>query len=77
MNDFVKEMLNTNYEARIREVEEYEFNNENYLLALEEIGDDPDLQEFKQQLIDLLKASTIETKKAKTMLKVLEKRLGG
>jgi hypothetical protein len=72
----VKENLLQNIQSRRDEVAEYEFNNENFRRAIVEIGDDPDLQEFKENLKELLRSSVLEQKKAQTILTVMEKRLG-
>ena len=57
MSEFLKKMEEEAYQARINEVEEYCFNTENYATAIELIGDDPELQEFKEQLIELREAT--------------------
>ena len=67
-----KEILKSALAARQQEVSEYQINIDNYRLAIEEIGDDVDLQEFKSQLCELLRTSLLEQKKAKIMLRVIE-----
>jgi hypothetical protein len=65
------EILALAREAREKEVVEYQVNIDNFSLALERIGDDPDLQEFKAQISNLLSSSLVEQKKAKIMLDVI------
>lgn len=72
----VKETLLQNIQVRRDEVAEYEFNNENFRRAINEVGDDPELQEFKEHLKQLLTSSMLEQKKAQTILTVMEQRLG-
>ena len=74
-NEYQKEILEGAYQARIREVTEYQVNIDNYVLALEEIGDDPSLQEFKKQIAGLLESSILEQKKASVMLRVIRRQL--
>lgn len=76
MNQYHKEMLTAAYDARIKEITEYQVNIDNFRLAIEKIGDDADLQEFKNHLSGLLSSSIIEQKKAKIMLSVIEQQLG-
>ena len=75
MNDYQKELLQNTLEARRREVVEYETNITNYALALERIGDDPDLVQFGELLAELMRTAKIECKKAKIMLDVVESQL--
>lgn len=70
--EYKKEILKLALDARIKEVTEYQVNIDNYRLALERIGDDTELQAFKNQLQDLLKSSLLEQKKAKVMLDVIK-----
>lgn len=76
MSEFLKKMEEEAYQARINEVEEYHFNTENYASAIELIGDDPELQEFKEQLIELRESTLREQRKAEVMLAVIKKRRG-
>lgn len=69
-------MLEAGYNQRINEVTEYQVNIDNYAMALDIIGDDPDLQAFKEQLQELLRTTTIEQKKSKIMLEVVKRQLG-
>lgn len=69
-------MLEAGYSQRINEVTEYQVNIDNYAMALDIIGDDPDLQAFKEQLQELLRTTIIEQKKSKIMLEVIKRQLG-
>jgi hypothetical protein len=69
------EILTSALDARIKEVTEYQVNIDNFNLAIERIGEDSELQEFKQQLQDLLASSQLEQKKAKLMLEVIKSQL--
>jgi hypothetical protein len=72
MSDYKTEILTAALAAREKEVIEYQVNIDNFTLALQEIGDDPDLVDFKAQLEGLLKSSIHEQKKASIMLKVIK-----
>ncbi len=74
-NDYKKEILTSALNGRKKEVIEYQINIDNYVLAIERIGDDPDLQEFKARLQDLLVSSRLEQKKAQVMLDVVKQQL--
>jgi hypothetical protein len=84
MNDISssrKEALKTALEARIQEVEYYQTNIDNYVLALEEIAtfseeERLELAEFVTQLTNLLASERLEQKKAKVMLAVVKKQVG-
>lgn len=76
MNQYHKELLLSALDARQREVTEYQVNIDNFGMAIERIGDDPDMQDFKEHLKSLLSSSIIEQKKAKIMLSVIEQQLG-
>lgn len=76
MNQYHKELLLSAFDARQREVTEYQVNIDNFGMAIERIGDDPDMQDFKEHLKSLLSSSIIEQKKAKIMLSVIEQQLG-
>lgn len=72
-----QESLNQAKQARIEEVEHYQVNIDNYIIALELLNErqDPDLIEFEKQLKELLRTSLIEQKKAQTMLDAITKQL--
>lgn len=72
-----QETLQQAYNARVDEVEHYQLNIDNYkdALCIIEQDQDPDLEEFKSQLKELLRTSIIEQKKAKIMLTVLSNKL--
>lgn len=76
MQTYKTEILTAALEARRKEVTEYQVNIDNYRLALERIGDDPDLQAFKAQIEQNLAASIREQKKAQIMLDVIEAQVG-
>ena len=61
-------------EARRDEVAAYQFNIDNYTIAIEIAKEDPELAPFVEQLESLLKSELYEQKKAKVMLKVMEAR---
>jgi hypothetical protein len=71
-NKYKNEILKSALEARIKEVTEYQVNIDNFTLALERIGDDSDLQEFKAHVANLLASSRLEQKKSKIMLDVIK-----
>ena len=77
MNAYQTEILTAAVEAREREVTEYQVNIDNYVLAIEHIGDDPDLQDFKNHLQSLLASSILEQKKAQVLLTVMQAQLAG
>jgi len=72
MQEYRKEMLMNNLDARKREVMDYQINIENFQLALKEIENDSSMNEFKQRIEQLLAEHIREHKKASIMLKVLE-----
>ena len=72
---YKEQLLTEALKARINEVVEYEVNNYNFKLAIEIIGDDPELQEFKDHLKGLLKGSLIEQRKAQIMLEVVQSQM--
>lgn len=76
MDQYHKAILTTAYDTRVKEITEYQVNIDNFRLAIEKIGDDADLQEFKNHLSGLLSSSLLEQKKAKIMLSVIEQQLG-
>ena len=69
------ELLQSALDGREREVIEYQVNIDNFRLAIERVGDDEDLQAFKEHLRNLLYSSLIEHKKASIMLSVVRDRL--
>lgn len=73
--NYKKELLSLAYEARVKEVTEYQVNIDNFTLAIAAIGNDPDLQDFKAQLENLLISSLAEQKKAKLMLDVVKSQM--
>lgn len=73
--EYRAEILKGAYDARVREVTEYQVNIDNFRLAIERIGGDPDLQEYKQRIERMLVESLAEIKKAKLMLAVVESQL--
>jgi hypothetical protein len=74
-HEYQKEILTSALDARIREVTEYQVNIDNFRLAIERIGEDPDLQQFKEQLQGLLSSSITEQRKAQIMLDVVKSQL--
>lgn len=72
LEEYKKEILKSSLEARIKEVVEYQINIDNFTLAIEKIGDDIELVEFKNNLKNLLKSSILEQRKAKIMLEVIQ-----
>jgi hypothetical protein len=75
-SNYQQEILQASLESREKEVIEYQVNIDNFKLAIANIGDDPDMQEFKSQLQDLLNANLREQKKAKVMLDVIRQQVG-
>lgn len=74
-HEYQKEILTSALDARIKEVTEYQVNIDNFRLAIERIGDDHELQQFKQQLQELLASSLFEQRKAQIMLDVIKSQL--
>ena len=74
-SEYQKEILTSALDARIKEVTEYQVNIDNFQLAIERIGSDAELQEFKQQLQGLLASSLFEQRKAQIMLDVIKSQL--
>ena len=75
MNNYHREILTAALDARIKEVTEYQVNIDNFRLAIEHIGDDPELQDFKANLSGLLASSILEQRKAQIMLDVIRAQL--
>ncbi len=69
------QLLKDALDARMREVTEYQVNIDNFRLAIDRVGADPDLKDFKEQLRGLLMTNMIEQKKAKVMLGVIKSQL--
>lgn len=61
--------------AREQEVFHYQINIDNYTLGIEQIGSNPDLQEFKAQLQATLASEIREQRKAQLMLDVINLQL--
>jgi hypothetical protein len=75
-----EEILAMSLDGREQEVMTYQINIDNYVLALEEIGNLPpdernELSEFTEQLRTLLTSERLEQKKAKIMLAVIKKQV--
>lgn len=75
-----QEQLQMALVAREEEVQTYQINIDNYMLAIAHIetlsaADQDDLAEFKQRLMQLLKSEMLEQKKSKVMLAVLKQQL--
>jgi hypothetical protein len=73
--DYQKEILTSALDARIKEVTEYQVNIDNFRLAIDKIGDDQELQTFKENLQNLLASSILEQRKAQIMLEVIQSQL--
>lgn len=73
--DYRTEILTSALDARIREVTEYQVNIDNFRLAIVKIGDDAELQPFKENLQNLLASSLLEQRKAQIMLDVIRSQL--
>jgi hypothetical protein len=69
--DYKREILIAALDARIKEVTEYQVNIDNFRLAIAKIGNDDELQPFKQHLQNLLTSSILEQRKAQIMLDVI------
>ena len=75
LENYRKEILKNALESRQKEVVEYQINIDNFRLAIEKIGDDSEMQLFKDQLQDLLKSNLYEQSKAKIMLEVIQQQV--
>lgn len=71
-NQYHTEILTSALDARVKEVTEYQVDINNFRLAIERIGDDLELQEFKALLEGLLASSLLEQRKAQLMLDVIK-----
>ena len=60
---------------REQEVFHYQINIDNYTIGIEQIGDNPDLQEFKAQLQATLTTEIREQRKSQLMLDVINVQL--
>ena len=65
MHPYQREILTASLEGREKEIIEYQTNIDNYRLAIEHIGDDEELADFKLQLEELLRSSYLNRKKAR------------
>ena len=74
MNKF--EILKQAATSRIEEIAGYQINIDNYTLAIPLADDDPELKDFAEQLRGLLASEILEQKKAKIILRVLQKQIG-
>lgn len=74
-NEYRNEIMKTSLEARINEVTEYQVNIDNFTLALDKIGDEADLQDFKSNIKQLLASSIVEQRKAQIMLEVIQSQM--
>lgn len=75
--DYKNQLLTTALDARVKEVTEYQVNIDNFKLAIDRIGEDPDLQEFKGYIQNMLSSSVIEQRKAQVMLEVVQSQITG
>ena len=75
MHPYQREILTSSLEGREKEIIEYQTNIDNYRLAIEHIGDDEELADFKLQLEELLRSSLLEQKKSKVILTVMKQQL--
>ena len=73
--DYKNEILTAALDARIKEVTEYQVNIDNFRLAIVKVGDDVELQPFKEHLQSLLASSILEQRKAQIMLEVIRSQL--
>ena len=69
------EILTQSKTAREQEVFHYQINIDNYTIGIEQIADNPDLQEFKTQLQALLASEIREQRKSQLMLDVINLQL--
>jgi hypothetical protein len=75
LEEYKQEILNTALETRKKEVTEYQINIDNFKLAIEKIGNDQELADFKKHLEHLLASSKLEQRKSRIMLEVIESQL--
>jgi hypothetical protein len=74
------EILAMSLDGRKQEIMHYQINIDNYIIALEEIAklsaaEQQELSAFKEQLQSLLASETLEQKKSKIMLAVIQKQM--
>jgi len=74
-HQYKTEILTAALDARIKEVTEYQVNIDNFTLALQRIGDEPELRGFKEQIEGLLASSILEQRKAQIMLEVIREQV--
>ena len=74
-----QEVLQSALEGRNQEIDGYQINIDNYVLAIKHIetSGDVDLFPFKEQLTALLQSETLEQKKAKVIRDVIASQLEG
>lgn len=70
-----KEILTNSLSHRQDEVDNYQFNIDNYIIAIELAKQDEELAPFVKQLQELLSTSCYEQKKASIMLQVIQQQL--
>lgn len=70
------EILKQAATSRIEEIAGYQINIDNYTLAIPLADADPELKDFAEQLRGLLASEILEQKKAKIILRVLQKQIG-
>jgi len=73
---YKNELLASALEAREREFTEYQVNIDNFKIAIKMINDDPEMQEFKKSLEQLLASSILEQRKSGIMLDVIKLQMG-
>lgn len=74
---YKNEILTSTLESRKKEITEYQVNIDNFTLAIEEIGDDPLMQDFKAHLQKLLTENRAEQRKCQIFYDVVNRQLNG
>jgi hypothetical protein len=74
-DEYRLEILTGAKDQRIREITEYQVNIDNFATAIDLIGDDPELADFREQLRALLASTRLEQRKAAIMLSAIEVQL--
>lgn len=74
-NKDITDLLVDSLKQREREVFEYQFNIDNFKIIVEKIGDNPKMQEYKEQVLGLLEGHTLEQCKAQLVLDTILDRL--
>ena len=74
---YKNEILTSTLEGRRKEITEYQVNIDNFTLAIEEIGDDPLMQDFKAHLQKLLTENQAEQRKCQFLYNVVDRQLNG